>query len=272
MPNNDVTGPRGGMLAVMGHAIYHQGRWLGGYPGEDAFYEEHIRSGFRLFEELDFECLVLSGGRTRPALEDQTGGKSEAEGMREFAVERRLCRPEDPRVVLESWSRDSFENLFFSLLEYHRQTGRWPERVGVVSWGSKALRFHLIACGLQLGGRIRFFGVGDYPTQGTLERACAAEARFTAAMVDLNHAPPAYRLVDPLLRNAVEFAAKRWTRMPRRFPADAGGNAAHLEEAKRHFVARYPALGALIDEVESVTPGDGWRGIRWPWAHGVVAR
>src|SRR5689334_20087433 len=233
MPNNVVTGPRGGMLAVMGHAIYHQGRWLGGYAGEDAFYEEHIRAGFRLFKELDFDHLVLSGGRTRPALEDQTGGKSEAEGMLEFAVDQHLCRPDDQRILLEGWSRDSFENLLFSLLTYHRQTGRWPHRVGVVSWASKALRFHLIASGLQLGGRIRFFGVGDYPSQTSLERACSAEARFTAAMIDPNHVPPAFRLIDPLMRHPTEFAPKRWIRMPRRFPANAEGSTAHLQEIKQ---------------------------------------
>jgi hypothetical protein len=54
--------------------------------------------------------------------------------------------------------------------------------------------------------------------------------------------------------------------MPRRFSADAAGGAAHLREAKSYFGARDPGLGALIDAVEAVGPGDGWRGIRWPWA------
>src|SRR5206468_3626604 len=156
----------------------------------------------------------------------------EAEGMWNYAVQNGLLPLADDRIILEKWARDSMENVLFSMLAFFHATGGWPARVGVVSWSSKGLRFHLIASGLQLGGRIFFHGVGDYPKQHDLERACAAEARFNAALVDVSFVPPSYKLVDPLLRNETEFATKRWARMPITFTPDAAGNRAYIEQVK----------------------------------------
>jgi hypothetical protein len=151
------------------------------------------------------------------------------------------------------------------MLAFHRQTGDWPSRVGVVSWNSKGLRYHLIASGMRLGGRIFFHGVGDYPAQADLERACAAEARFNAAIVDLACTPPDYRLVDPLLRNEAEFAQKRWSRMPASFSSDAAGNATYIEQVKAAYGANDATVRHLIDQIERLPPGDGWKDIDWPW-------
>ncbi len=255
----------GGLLIVAGHAIYFERRWHGGFPGEDPFYARHVQAGFRVFREEGYEYLALSGGNNRPHFEQVTRGLSEAEGMKHYAMEEGLCAPDDPQIITEKWARDSMENLLFSLLAFACQTGRWPERVGVVSWNSKGLRFHLIAAGMQLGGRIFFHGIGDYTTQTDLERACAAEARFNSAIVDVTLVPPAHRLVDPLLRNEAEFAKKRWARMPGNYSHDTKGNQKFIEDVKLAYARNNTRVQNLIDQIEALTPGDGWKRIRWPW-------
>jgi hypothetical protein len=240
-------------------------RWHGGFPGEDAYYALHVEVAIRLLKEHGYERLSLSGGRTRPKLEKETQGVSEAEGMKAFALEMGLIAATDDRIILETLARDSMENVFLSMLAFHHNTQRWPARVGIVSWSSKGLRFHLIAAGMGLGGKIAFHGVGDYPTQADLERACAAEARFNAAIVDVDCAPPSYRLVDPLLRNAKEFATKRWARMPNKFRPDADGDREYNEEIKAAYGADSSTVVNLVDQVANLAPGDGWRHINWAW-------
>jgi len=253
------------MVITAGHAIYRDGVWHGGFKGEDAFYARHVEVGLQLVNDGHYDYWIPSGGPTRPAFESQTGGISEAEGLLNYAVEHHLCAASDERIVPEVWARDSMENLFFGILALHRKTGAWPSRVGVVSWSSKGLRYHLIASGMRLGGRIVFHGVGDYPAQADLERACAAEARFNATIVDLSRTPPDYRLVDPLLRNTSEFAQKRWSRMPSAFSPDAAGSQAYMERVKAAYGASDEPVRNLIDRVEQMTPGDGWKTIDWPW-------
>src|SRR4051812_18943089 len=160
-----TTGTEGSLLVVALHAIYHNGRWHGSFPGEDIFYASHIETAFQLLAQHRYDYLSLSGGRTHRAVEEQTGGLSEAEGARQYAIDQGLVSPDDHRVILEASARDSMENLYFSVLAFFHRTHRWPSRVGVISWASKGLRFHLIACGMRLGGRIFFHGVGDYPSQ-----------------------------------------------------------------------------------------------------------
>jgi hypothetical protein len=245
------------------HAIYFNGRWHGGFAGEDAFYGSHIQVAIQLLRDDGYEYLSLSGGRTHPTVAGQAGGLSEAEGARQYAIDHGLVSADDNQIILEMWARDSMENLYLSILAFFLKTRRWPSRVGVVSWASKGLRFHLIACGMRLGGRIFFRGVGDYPTQASLERACAAEAHLNAKLFDPNCVPPDYKLVDPLLRGS-EFARKRWSRMPHMFSPDAQGNKLYMEAVKT-YAAGDPTVLKLMDDVEALKPGDGWRDIAWPW-------
>jgi len=145
----------GSVVIVAGHAIYVNGRWYGGFPGEDCFYVRHVEAGVRLIKDGPYDFCVFSGGPTRPKLESETKGVSEAFGVKMCAVDNRFCAENDERILLEEFARDSMENLFFSILVFHRKTGNWPARVGVVSWNSKALRYHLIASGML--GRTNLF-------------------------------------------------------------------------------------------------------------------
>jgi hypothetical protein len=238
----------GGLLMLAGHAIYQGGRWHGGHQNEDRLYETHVRDAFRILAEEGYQALALSGGRSRPHLAPEIGN-SEAEGMLEYARSAGLVERE--AVLLEGFGRDSFENLFFSMLCFHRQFGEWPSRVGAVSWKFKALRFYLIACGLRLAeGRFRFFGSGDPSGQPAIEAFAAASVQYDAMIVRGGE------IVDPLHRDALWFGAKRLGRMPREFTS----NDDYLRRVKQAY-----GNAELIDLVESIKPGPEWRNVAWPW-------
>ena len=239
-----------GLLMLAGHAIYQNGRWHGGHAAEDRLYEEHIRDAFRIFAAEGYEALVLSGGRSRPHLAHAITN-SEAEGMRDYAINAALMRAGDA-VLLEPFGRDSFENLFFSMLCFHRRFGEWPARVGAVSWKFKALRFYLIACGLQLAdSRFRFYGSGDPCGQQAVETLAAASVQYEARIVRDGE------ILDPLHRDARFFAAKRTGRTPNEFLS----NAEYLQRVKHEY-----GNAALIEQVEALAPGPAWREINWPWS------
>jgi hypothetical protein len=239
----------GGLLMLAGHAIYQGGRWHGGHQNEDRLYETHVRDAFRILAAEGYQALALSGGRSRPQLAPAIGN-SEAEGMLEYAREAGLAGP-GGTVLLEQFGRDSFENLFFSMLCFHRQFGEWPSRVGAVSWKFKALRFYLIACGLRLAdGRFRFFGSGDPAGQPAIEAFAAASVQYDAMIVRGGE------IVDPLHRDRQWFGAKRMGRTPREFAS----NKDYLQRVKQEY-----GNAELIDLVESIKPGPAWRDVRWPW-------
>jgi hypothetical protein len=236
----------GGLLMLAGHAIYQQGEWHGGHQNEGALYEQHVRDAFRIFSAEGYQALALSGGRSRPDLAHRIGN-SEADGMFEYAREAGLARAGDA-VLLERYGRDSFENLFFSMLAFHRRFGEWPARVAAVSWKFKALRFYLIACGLGLaGGQFRFYGSGD---PSGFEEFAVASVQYDAMIVRDGE------IVDPLHRDPQWFAAKRLGRMPPEFSTQAE----YLCRVKQEY-----GNADLIDQVESIAPGPAWRSIVWPW-------
>jgi hypothetical protein len=238
----------GGLLMLAGHAIYQGGRWYGGHQNEDRLYEMHVRDAFGICAAESYQALALSGGRSRPQLAPEIGN-SEAQGMLEYARAAGLV--ESGAVLWEGFGRDSFENLFFSMLCFHRQFGEWPSRVGAVSWKFKALRFYLIACGLRLAeGRFRFFGSGDPAGQPAIEAFAAASVQYDATIVRDGE------IVDPLHRDRQWFGAKRLGRTPREFAS----NEDYLRRVKQEY-----GNAELIDLVESIEPGPAWRDVAWPW-------
>ncbi|HTG44560.1 MAG TPA: hypothetical protein VK633_08510, partial [Verrucomicrobiae bacterium] len=189
---------------------------------------------------------------------------SEAEGMLDFARREGLVEAARGEVLLEPWSRDSGENLIFSLLAYYKTARSWPRTVGVVSWTSKGLRFQLIACGLKLAGHFQFFGVGEYPAV-FLARGCAAEAKYAANIVDTSLNPPAFQLRDPLLRDETLFASKRWKRMPDEFPQNQAGNDQFMQRVAEYYDVGDGVAGRVLIDLEKVRPGPEWESVQWPW-------
>jgi len=259
----------GGLLIVAGHAIYQNGKWYGGFPGEDSFYEEQVRAGCGVFRDEKYEALVLSGGRTRPTLQEVQNGlvtNSEGEGMLEFAVKNRLCAEGENVIHAEPYARDSFENVFFSMLCFYRHYGKWPSRVGIVSWKFKSLRFYLIACGLKLGdGKFIFYGSGDPDVQKTIETVAAANAKYDSSIVWVKEEPV---IMDPLHRDPIEFHKKRLGRMPK----ELSSNEDYLKAVKMAYdqgfkleTGKQGIVGEVIDAVEKTIPGPSWREHVWPW-------
>jgi hypothetical protein len=255
----------GGLLIVAGHAIYQDGGWHGGYPGDEQTYQLHLTRGVKLCRTRGYDALVLSGGRTRdraPGFPAERIQNSEAAGLAQLVDDLHLHRRDAPPILQEPLARDSFENLLFSMLCYHRQLGRWPARVGLVSWKFKALRCYMIACGLGLDGeRFTFHGCGDLTGRAT-EGAAVTSVAADAAMVERDEQGRP-TLHDPMQRAARPFASKRAERMPWRFDS----NAAYLRQVKATYDPD-PAGGEvsrLLDTVEALGPGQVWREVQWPW-------
>jgi hypothetical protein len=267
--NKDGEINNGGLLIVAGHAIYQNGTWYGGFHGEELIYEQHVRDGLSIFRSERYEALVFSGGHTRPKLQEVQNGfvtNTEAEGLLEFAFNHGLCAGREKDIYVESYARDSFENILFSIMCFYHHNESWPSRVGIVSWKFKALRFYLIACGLKLGdGKFIFFGSGDLYLQKTMEIAAAETAMSDSAIVWLKEGP---EIMDPLHRNINEFQKKRLERMPDKY----GNNEDYIKAVKtaydRNFnlvSGKQGIVGKVIDDIENAIPGSSWRDYVWPW-------
>ncbi len=208
-----------------------------------------MRDAFRIFADEGYHALALSGGRSRPHLADRVSN-SEAEGMLEYA--RRSGLPCDPdAILLERYGRDSFENLFFSMLclppAIRRvAVARGRRQLEVQSAALLSDRMW-IATGRRTLPLLRQRRSRGQPA---IEAFAAASVQYDAMIVRGGE------IVDPLHRDAEWFAAKRMGRTPREFP----NNEAYLAEVKKVY-----GNADLIDQVESVQPGPGWRDIRWPW-------
>ena len=147
--------------------------------GEPPLYIEHIRHGVSLLAADPAALLIFSGGYTRK----EAGLRwSEAETYaaiaRHFkwwtANENASRQDVAPRVATEDFSRDSFENLLFSVCRFQQAVGQYPQTVTVVSWTFKQARFDLHRASIRFPpARFRFQG-SNQPI--TLETALHGEA------------------------------------------------------------------------------------------------
>jgi hypothetical protein len=214
------------LIACMGHAVYQtraesakrgdEREWVGGFPGEDDLYYQHVKDATDLARIGKYDCLVLSGGttRTKAGKPKDRIGKSEAQGMLDLGLSQKpawfVKRSDDlyyvadtanTRVLLEEYARDSFENLLFCVLAFQKEFGAWPEgAVGVVSFQFKLLRYSVAATALDLHD-FAFHGSGDVPFK-TLKKCGREEADYVEKAVR-----------DPLHRGP-EFSTKRLKRTP----------------------------------------------------------
>ena len=140
------------LLLVAGHAVYvgqdfldpeqHRHWFLQSFQrGEPPFYIEHIRAGIDVASRDPSSLLVFSGGQTR----GEAGPRSEAQSYWNLAEHFRWwSTPEiSGRTTTEEFARDSFENLLFAICRFKEWTGRYPQKIRVVSWAFKERRFAL---------------------------------------------------------------------------------------------------------------------------------
>lgn len=135
------------------HGVYYQGKMHSEFPEDRPVYEKQLRESIRIVQGKSYDLLIISGGYTKKAIE-----KSEAQGMVDWALDLRLDIEEIP-FILEEYSRDSFENVLFSMCRYYKEYEQFPNRIGICSWKSKKRRFEIIAEALKLP--YHFLGIGE---------------------------------------------------------------------------------------------------------------
>ena len=255
---------RSGVLILAGHAIYENGLWYGiRNEGDAQVYENHIHEAFTIADKEGYTALSLSGGHSRNRFESvKIGGvsNSEAKGMSDYALHNGLYL-QSSRLILEAWARDSFENVFFSVLAFYRCFNKWPERIGIVSWSYKNKRFETIVKeGLGFKD-FKFYGSGNLRFEDA-KAAIGAEKRNNDRK-------------DPLQRT-IDFLDKRIQRTPN------GDNEAYISAVKAIYdvgldkkieKTKASTVSALVDRVESLNEAEGTNGesktvsnyVKWPW-------
>src|SRR5205085_10353090 len=78
------------------------------------------------------------------------------------------------RIATEDYSRDSFENLLFSLCRFQQVVGRYPRSITVVSWAFKRARFDFHRASIRFPSSHFHFDGCNQPL--TLEAALEGEA------------------------------------------------------------------------------------------------
>lgn len=141
-------------LILCCHCVYHEGEIYSEFPEDKAIYEQQLRESIKALQEGNYEVLVISGGYTKKEVE-----KSEAQGMLDWAHDLELNLNTE-KVLLEEYSRDSFENVLFSMCRFYLEYKQFPESVGVCSWKSKERRFRIVGKALRLPN-YSFLGIGE---------------------------------------------------------------------------------------------------------------
>jgi hypothetical protein len=246
-------------LIVAMHGIWDKGKWFGALrPEQVPTLEEHLHSAVAYAKQYAYPVVVLSGGRTRPALPEVEAGtltKSEALGGIDFLHDDKVDL-DGVQLLAENFARDSFENLFFSLLAVRAAYSVWPVRVGLVSFDFKLLRFQCAAVGLGIADRFRFFGVGGFGGSTEYRDMISGEVRNLWQVCGSD-------VYDPLHRSE-ELRGKRARRMPSGLTeADYLGQVANAY-ARRGDNER-TRVGELLRQLDRLKPGPGWRDIQWPW-------
>ena len=140
-------------LILCCHGVYHQGIMYSEFPEDRSVYENQLRESIKTVQGKSYDLLIISGGYTKKEIE-----KSEAQGMVDWARDLGLDI-EEILFILEEYSRDSFENILFSMCRYYEEYEQFPNRIGICSWKSKEKRFKIIAEALKLPHY--FLGVGE---------------------------------------------------------------------------------------------------------------
>jgi hypothetical protein len=150
--------------------------------GEPRFYLGHIKAGVIAAAADPRALLIFSGGQTR----ERAGPRSEAQSYWMIAEQFNwwLHALRD-RATTEEYARDSFENLLFSLCRFYECTGRFPQRVDVVSWAFKARRFELHRQAVRFpADSFLFHGVNDPE-----DIAAAVESEQRLALIPFTQDP-----------------------------------------------------------------------------------
>jgi hypothetical protein len=130
--------------------------------------------------QAETSLLVFSGGQSRPGLGTRSEGASyldilmaDPHAFGSAAQMAQLLEPlvdgstagGQPRIAVEGFARDSYENLLFSICRYYEVVGAFPREIVVVGYEYKRARFeawHRAALRWPLS-RFVYLGRGDAP-------------------------------------------------------------------------------------------------------------
>jgi hypothetical protein len=112
--------------------------------GEPPFYVEQIKEALAVSDA--HSLVVFSGGRTR--LES---GAFWSEAQTYYEIAKKFSSEQHINMTLETYARDSFQNLDFSVRKFRQHTGADPEAICVIGWAFKKDRFdfHAKTLGIQ---------------------------------------------------------------------------------------------------------------------------
>lgn len=174
-------------IVVCGHAVYTGGPrlqppvaaeqdkyWIlqSFQQGEGPFFIEHIHAGVEIAATDRNSLLIFSGGQTRyPHI------LSEAQGYHNIATLFNYWGHESvaSRTTTEEFSRDSYDNVLYSIGRFYECVGSFPKKLTIISWAFKRKRFehHCLAVAWPLSS-FSFVGIS---TPDDLQTALTSEAR-----------------------------------------------------------------------------------------------
>jgi hypothetical protein len=135
------------------HAIFHgsdplnEAHWAlapfqkstGAKPGEHIIFLEHMHAALS-HQIASSSTVVFSGGPTKPDYPSLSEAQSYLNAARACG---RYSVPTLDAVLIEKRATDLYQNLLFSLLEFSRVHGAWPDDIVVVSHDFKRERLQL---------------------------------------------------------------------------------------------------------------------------------
>lgn len=139
------------LIIVPGHSIQwctEQGRdlndeqcwFLHDYQrGQVPLFLEHIKQAVSIAKNDLKSLLLFAGGQTRPGMGPRSEGQSYFSAAEKLGL---LTGTLYDRAATEEFSRDSLENLLFSMCRFRQITGKLPSKVTVVGFPFKARRFN----------------------------------------------------------------------------------------------------------------------------------
>ncbi|KAL4900803.1 hypothetical protein BDW74DRAFT_188044 [Aspergillus multicolor] len=177
------------LIVVCCHAIYLGGpskgiderEWLieSFQRGETPTFTEHVKAGLRILAGDEGALLVFSGGATKRPATELTEGDSYLNLARDNAFFGYAPRIDVSRVIAETHATDSYQNVLFSMLHFRLHTGKYPERVTVVTHEFKRqrfMKFHFPAVGLDGPDKADVVGINPPEEVTPLKELVGGEA------------------------------------------------------------------------------------------------